>query len=976
MPKTYQVQKTVLLFFVFLFLLTSCGKEKPPVNSINNISNIVMNDESDDTGYNGNSKPIDENPCEGIHVSADANAFWQDTTISFKPVDETTPGIEDLEERFYQDGFLMLSGFEVDAGLNDDEFIPGKYDVEYDLSTTEIDPELYDYLVVYRIADDGTVYRLATTLEGNVLKFSCNQNSLLVTGCLLVALGATIGYVGYSEYYDRNKYYLDNNMEVFTFENKNPYLEYYIQWNVQDLEKKDLRKEIDKRKIEDKYEKEAIQYRNTLNFFERLKSNNSIASYKQRKLDADEKYQKLKKEVDMPDLIKYTAQCVDTSSKYLAEVEKMRMPLHTLPFKNVNDGEAAYGSAVNRFLSTSYIEIRLKMIDVTNKSDYYNFLLTITHELLHICQNRYRLPVDPITDSNRYDEMVALVTEIKAKDYYKSNGIIPEDADPEITDINHWGCMRLPIDGSGDSAVSKENRNEALINAGYCTGDFLQYLFNKTGKRPNANMLMYARDAHKKTTIVKPIRTVLSISENEFDLHFRNWLMSHRYDVGESYYNMLYHKEKKSKYPLPKPQEVEKGKKYHIDFIHDDSYFLNIRGFMRSENEQTKAVVVPDTNLRDVFPSSNVVPGITYSSINAGAFIEDFKLCSDEKRYLPILEVEGDNSGVKKGENAGYSVYILDKTPKVELLLNGEKLEIKLPDPEQICKDGVCDGYILKISTDNDQKTEKEISKDSFGKTMQVNKSALYNGDTSKAVTVTVSLIEFFSDSEGKKYLGIESDPVKLKVDGIVETAPQPEPDDPEPLPESNAEALVSLPLSFDAFSGFELPYDSDRIKSTSAYPAGNSYVIDGENITFNLPEATFTLKFAGQYEGDSRGTMAFSRNRVQLYGRVYDNHGDSISGVIESMSNGITGIYEMNSEYKDIVDKIEKTYRREETSMNKIDPSGSWFEISLNNGEVTKVMITLKGTYTVHIVEKHNGETSIDSTNDFDRGLTIRLVD
>ena len=74
---------------------------------------------------------------------ADENAFWQDTTISFKPVDETTEGIEDLEDRFYQDGFMMLSGFEVDAGLADDEFIPGQYDVEYDLSTTDIDPELY-----------------------------------------------------------------------------------------------------------------------------------------------------------------------------------------------------------------------------------------------------------------------------------------------------------------------------------------------------------------------------------------------------------------------------------------------------------------------------------------------------------------------------------------------------------------------------------------------------------------------------------------------------------------------------------------------------------------------------------------------------------------------------------------------------------------------------------------------------------------
>ena len=973
MMRTHQIPKTVLLVFVFLFLLTSCGKEKPPVdyNSNNNNQNTETIDETDYSGYNGNSKPIDEYPCEGIHVMADENAFWQDTTISFKPVDETTEGIEDLEDRFYQDGFMMLSGFEVDAGLADDEFIPGQYDVEYDLSTTDIDPELYANLAVYRVGDDGSIYRLATILEGNILKFSSNQNSLFITGCLLV----TLGYAAYNEYYERNQYYLDNKMEVFTYEGKNPYLDYYIEWNVQDIEKKDLRKELDKRRIEDKYEEEAKQYRSTLNFFERLKSNNSIAAYTKKKLDADEKYQKLKKEVAAPDLIVYTAQCIDTASKYLAEVEKMRMPLHTVPFKNVNDGEAAYGSAVNRTLSTSYIEIRLKMIDVKNKSDYYNFLLTITHELLHICQNRYRLPVDFITDSTRYDEMVALVTEIKAKDYYKNNGIIPADADPQITDINHWGCMRLPIDGSGDSAVDKKNRNDALINAGYCTGDFLQYLFNKTGKRPNANVLMYARDAHKKTPIVKPIRTVLSISENEFDIHFRNWLMSHRYDVGEFYYSLLYGKDKKSKYPLSEPQEVTKGKKYHIDFIHDDSYFLNIRGFRQSKNEQTKAVVVPDSNLRDVFPSSNVVPGITYNNINAGAFIEDFKVCADEKRYLPILEVEGDNSSVKAGENAGYTVYILDQTPKVALKISDEKLEIKLPEPEEVCKDGVCDGYILKISTDNDQKTEREIPKDNFGKTLELNKSVLFNGDTSKAVTVTVTITEFFSDAEGKKHQGFESDPVRLKVEGVEETKPEPKPDYHEPLPDVYVDASDSLPLSYDSFSGFNMPYDQDYIKSTTAVPNGNNYVIDGENITFNLPDAYFMLEFASEFETGSRGTMAYSRNGVQLKGRISGKNDYSISGSIDSISNGITGIYELNSHYTDS-GKTHTTYRIEETSMQKINPSSSWFEISLSNGKATKVRIDLMGTYTVHILEKSDDKTIIDSTNDFDRGLSIRLVD
>ncbi len=756
-------KRLILILLIFLFILTSCGQENPPVNvlpPVNDDTGDEIFNEAEADGYGGNSKPLDYSPCEGIHVTADENAFYEDTTISFTPIDDDSPGIKELNEELAQEGFLMFSGFEVDAGLNDDEFIPGQYDVEYDLSTTDIDPKLYEYLSVYRIGDDGTRYELRSVLEGDKLKFSCNQNSLFVTGALVVALGCTIGYAAYDEYHERNKYYLDANMEVFTVEGSNPYLNYRVEWNVQDLELKDRINELKKRRIEEKYEEEV--YAQLLDIsgtgLRTMPDNMTIASLIKNKLDGDEEYQELKKKVDMPDLIKYTIQCIDVASEYLAEVEKLRMPLHTVPFKNVNDGESAFGSAVNRTLSTSYIEIRLGQINTRNKSDYYNFLLTITHELLHICQNRYRFPVDLISDSARYDEMIALVTEIKAKDYYRNNGIIPADADPQITNINHWGCMRFPIDGSGDSALDGDVRNGALINAGYCTGDFLQYLFDKTGKRPNANMLMYAREAHSKTPIVNPIRTVLSISENEFDIHFRNWLMSHRYDVGAQYYNLLYSSEKKSKYPLTQPEEVKMGEKYPIDFIHDASYFLNIRGFKYSQDKQIKAVIVPDKDLRDVFPSSNVVPGITYSSIRAGAYIDDFMIGSDGIRYLPVLEVEGDNSAVRADLNSGYTVYILDKTPGAELEIKDDKLQIVLPKPEPVAADGVADGYILKIVTGKGKTIEKEIPKEYFGKVLEMNKSELYDkDDTGEDLSIKATLNEFFLEGDNK-IMGIVSD--------------------------------------------------------------------------------------------------------------------------------------------------------------------------------------------------------------------------
>lgn len=65
MMRTHQIPKTVLLVFVFLFLLTSCGKEKPPVdyNSNYNNQNTEISDEADYSGYNGNSERMKNAIC-------------------------------------------------------------------------------------------------------------------------------------------------------------------------------------------------------------------------------------------------------------------------------------------------------------------------------------------------------------------------------------------------------------------------------------------------------------------------------------------------------------------------------------------------------------------------------------------------------------------------------------------------------------------------------------------------------------------------------------------------------------------------------------------------------------------------------------------------------------------------------------------------------------------------------------------------
>ena len=146
MKKKSIYTRSMIMLMVLLFLLTGCGQEKPPVNTDPPITdNTVDNQPTDNQPFtdnipenNGSSKPLDYSPCEGIHVKAEANAFWNDTYIEFKPLEEEKEVINSIDQLLYEkEGTLIFSGFKVDAGLEADEIIPGQYDVEYDLKSTE-----------------------------------------------------------------------------------------------------------------------------------------------------------------------------------------------------------------------------------------------------------------------------------------------------------------------------------------------------------------------------------------------------------------------------------------------------------------------------------------------------------------------------------------------------------------------------------------------------------------------------------------------------------------------------------------------------------------------------------------------------------------------------------------------------------------------------------------------------------------------
>ena len=137
----------------------------------------------------GNSRPVDIEPVPGIRIVAAENAMDKNREIKLDFADEQqwSRAVKVMEN----EDATPLCAFEFDAGMGPQETIPGDFEISMDLGQMGIPPELYDRVQIWRLAADGSYYRYSTEMNGSMLCFRSNQNSLL-----LVALGTVFVFYG------------------------------------------------------------------------------------------------------------------------------------------------------------------------------------------------------------------------------------------------------------------------------------------------------------------------------------------------------------------------------------------------------------------------------------------------------------------------------------------------------------------------------------------------------------------------------------------------------------------------------------------------------------------------------------------------------------------------------------------------------------------------------------------------------------
>ena len=836
------------------------GEEKPPVDTPVITPQGKTEEIPEGTEFAGSSKALDYEACEGVHVRAEGNAFKQDTQVKITPLDTPDTAYEAALQELEEQGMYAIAAWHVDAGLKDNEVIPGAFEVELDLETLGIDPQDYASLSVVRLGDDGSWYEYACSLEENRLTYATRQNSaaalIAVGGAVLYRTGQAIDWYSKSSYFFSRGDYLKLHVEAK--ENKTKYGTYEVQWITRDIDPS-VGDKIDRvHEIEAECMAEAEEYEKTLqnvSWFSKKKEKTEHYNYL---LQINEEYKKLKQEIAVPEQVRWSMECIDRAYDYLGRIAKVRMPLSKVIFLirtdgNTSENKTKLGTA-EKLNFTSIVSLwPYKAVSSEKEKD--NYLLTITHELFHICQERYRLSVpvaNKLTDDVRFDEMITMVLERDAKEWYELHEIISND--PPLTEKERWDMLRLPAD-SWPTGLSGDEGKTIMMKEGYQLGDFVMYLQEQyPEKNVTPHKLMRARDYISGTTVSDPLRSAFGMTADEYDLYFRKWLIARRNIITERGVNCFNEAEYKRKEWL----KANPGDIIHVDLDQDDSWFMSLRGFKKSQAGTLPCLLIFDDNFRKTHPSINLVPlESSYSNLKNGGYFPNLT-------FLNIMEIYG---SISPSENmkTGYTMYFLKKTPAVLLAEKEEAVVIQLPQMDGAVKAGVIDGYILTVKEGDSVIYETELTKDYFGKSLNLKKSALYkNREENTPMNISVTICEYVKDTNDGTLRGIESDPAQLTIG------------------ENNADETVysGLYLMRDQFCSFEADdftrdYEDMKV-SQSAWPGGNTVRIRGDELTIELSAVAFEFHMQDPAEPDFRGDMTYSRDAFTIGCEITSRNGDT----------------------------------------------------------------------------------------------------
>ncbi|MBO4241766.1 MAG: hypothetical protein J5883_00615, partial [Clostridiales bacterium] len=836
------MKKHLIIIFVCLLFLSSCTKKEDPYipyvppSVLEHLEETIETEGT--TSANGKNEAYSFSPCDGITIDVPENVLYEDTVLSMDNVTEDTPGIEKLIEGLYEENVYALRAWQIDAGLENDQCLPGSYNVSIDLDEMGVDESLYDCVRIMRVNDDGVLSTLCSDIEANTLTYSSNRNSIIVMVIVGIAIAPIVvpAAWGASDYIKAEGYYemnlLTGNLTWHAWYDMK-YASFDVQYLVKDLDP-DVQKKIDRcAEIKEAYRKQIrentrIEKRAAWDVFGLFSRNASEAELLDKALKKDAEYKKLQSQISRPSLLDGIIFKIITAFQYLKK-QNIKMPGERVRFYLRPDVEQL-GNTVWNLFEQSHIEISLRDVALLNsdteegRKKQDNLLLTITHELFHVCQTYYHTHL--FSDSTRFDEMVAVALESEARDYYYTEGKIKTK--PDLTDQDHWLELESPIDSFDLEEITMRNQ-------GYCLSLLIPYLKKATGKKDvTIGSIMDARSYDEKPNTTGPLCKAFGIKEEDFDKYWYGFLKENRQRAtGKNMDKNIV--------------AANTGKLSSISTNGD--YSVKVKGFFQTTSDPLPLLVVFDDPSLLNDQRMSVFPTGEYKIYRNGFYIPAQKSAEDAKNNPRrwIIEVFGKQNS--KPVTGSYTVWGMGKTPKAKMDVSyiSDKLFIYMSSHSELAYKGLIDGYYIKLETDNGVKMEGHRPVDDLRKGLTVPFEKLYNGDKTKDVNITVTACEYVKDNDGNYLYGITSEPLLYKLSGVPDIELDDNPgsdDDPHPLSEQE-QWLNSLsfgyPLEMYCYYAASVDEGVPTAEIVSQLEGSSITIADDGTFTLSIPSSNAT---------------------------------------------------------------------------------------------------------------------------------------
>ncbi|MBR1448320.1 MAG: hypothetical protein IJ588_06200 [Prevotella sp.] len=510
---------------------------------------------------NGHSRAFTIHPAQGLTISADAGAFEEDVNMTVTEV--PIADLKRMNDELQRDSMgLLLTAWDISAGLPHDSVIPGKYKISIKLADLDIPQELAPSLRLVRHRADGKRQVLNTRVKNGSLECYANQNSILEVIVVLGAAYYTLSHYPevsfwFREFYDAGVWpnnwwkgddgvFLHFNDEFgnfnvcfrYTMTEDSTYTQLYFRQR-QELEERHALAE--RRAYQILRERWPNDNYSIFDTPEKMrKSNTHYAEALMLAIAEDERLQELANDPLMiPQSVQDIINGVKMATRYCRTVLKMKPLSEEFTVYLSPRVEALYQEAfrvkvplVAPYVMVNYEGFVNKPYQRSRRTDC--MMVTLAHELMHVFQTDYLKC--SLLQERRFFEALGSWVEHDYAAWMKQQGYIdydPEEDQTMSTGFSGRDCKELLANSLFPSYPARFGKGyyDANTEGGYMLGDFLQWMQLNKGKR-DGNQMMTDFDASKGFGGL--VRDIWGQNEEQFRQCFKDFCQAHMREIATS----------------------------------------------------------------------------------------------------------------------------------------------------------------------------------------------------------------------------------------------------------------------------------------------------------------------------------------------------------------------------------------------------------------------------------------------------------